>query len=88
MSDQYLTIATIASDEHMLSRVTACAGQQNSPQTPELWAWEQRYRWAASPGWAQKWDSALASNIAEPGTDPAVITDGDILAVVQPMLGS
>jgi len=86
--DQYLTISTIAADPAMLGRVTACAGQQGSELPPEVWAWENRYRWAAAPGWGQQWDSAVASGVEDPGADPAVITDGDILAVVQPMLGA
>ena len=83
--DQYLTIATVANDATMNQRVAACVGQQAGPD-PLWWADQNRYRWAAAPGWAAKWDSAVASDVPNPGADPAVITDADILAVVQPML--
>jgi hypothetical protein len=86
MADQYLTIATIAHDAHMIYRVSACAAQQHAPIDPQSWAAQNSYAWAASPTWAEKWDSAVASDIAEPGADPAVITDGDILATVQGLL--
>jgi hypothetical protein len=40
---------------------------------------------AATPGWAEAWESAVAGGIVSPGSDPGVITDGMILAAVQPM---
>jgi hypothetical protein len=85
MADQYLTIAVVSTDTFMIQRVAACAAQQGQTE-PHWWATQNGYLWAAAPGWGAKWDSAVASGIAEPGKDPAVITDGDILAVVQPMV--
>jgi hypothetical protein len=101
--DSYLSISTIANDEHMTERMRACATQQvalgNAPDIandpinrPDTWAaisWVQtnRYLWASSPGWGAAWDSALASHpddaTYEPGKDPAVITDAQILSTVQ-----
>jgi hypothetical protein len=94
MADAYLSISQIASDALMNERVRACAAQQNqlgSVTIPDVIAWtdDNRYVWAASPGWGEKWDSALATHPPvdepdyRPGGDPAVITDGDILATVQ-----
>lgn len=91
MSDAYLTIAEIAADQHMTDRVTACAAQQKLQGAPieyaPHWAVEQRYAWASSPTWGEKWDYARLTHEDapdyEPGTDPAVITDADILATVQ-----
>ena len=85
MADQYLTISTIAADDAMQRRVAACAAQQGEPNSL-WWAQQNNYEWAAAPGWGAKWDSAVASDVEDPGSDPAVITDGDILAVVQPMV--
>lgn len=89
MADQYLTISVISDDVFMQRRVAACAAQQGITQDPDptVWTFERRYTWAAAPGWAQKWDSAVAGGIEQPGADPAVITDADVLAVVQPMVG-
>ena len=83
--DQYLTVATVASSASMRSRVAACAAQQGSTE-PETWAYVNALIWAASPGWAAAWDSAVASGIPDPGADPAVITDGDVLATCQLLL--
>jgi hypothetical protein len=91
MTDAYLTIAEIASDQNMTERVTACAAQQSFRGAPidyaPHWAAEQRYAWASSPTWGEKWDSAKVSHEGdpdyEPGADPAVITDADILSTVQ-----
>jgi hypothetical protein len=44
-------------------------------------------RLAIQPGWREAWESALASGVENPGADPAVITDGQILAAVQSLLG-
>lgn len=81
----YLTISTISADQSMRSRVAACAATEGET-APENWAYTNAYRWASAPGWDLKWESAVAANNPNPGADPTVITDGDILAVVQPLL--
>jgi len=93
MSDNYLTIATIAADANLRERMTAAATQQahlgSAPAItdPQAWVAENRYLWASSPGWGEKWDSAWQTHAGDPtyqpGRDPAVITDADILATVQ-----
>ena len=100
MADDYLAISAIANDEYMTERMRACATQQvhlgNAPaiandpiNQPDTWAainWveQNRYLWAASPSWGEKWRYALdVDPAAEPGKDMGVITDDDILATVQ-----
>ena len=85
--DTYLAIADVADSPNLQRRVTACAAQQHAPGDPGAWTWENRYRWASSPGWGAAWDSAIASGEPDPGANPAVITDGMILATVQQLLG-
>jgi len=72
----------MAQDRNLLTRIMACAAQENKPQPQQ---WVQRFNWklAASPGWDAAWDSAVASGIHDPGNDESVITDGMILAAVQ-----
>jgi hypothetical protein len=99
MADSYLAISQIAADGAMTQRVTACAAQQQregltiEPDAP-TWTLHNRYSWASSPTWGEKWASALAAHendpppqegdtIYQPGADPAVISDGDILSTVQ-----
>jgi len=85
VSDTYLTISTIANDTYMQERVRACYAQETDGTDPVKWAWDNRYDWAAAPGWGAAWDSALAGNVTDPGKDPSVITDEQILAQVQSM---
>jgi hypothetical protein len=92
MADSYLSIAHIASDSYMTSRMTACAAQQDqlgnvTLDDPGAWVSANAYVWASSPGWGEKWTYALDSHTDNPayapGNDEAVITDADILATVQ-----
>ena len=90
--DAYLVISAIANDQYMTERLRACAVQQEHAgnvvmEDPLQWVADNRYLWAASPTWGEKWAYALQTNWADPdykpGRDPAVITDADILATVQ-----
>jgi hypothetical protein len=97
MADAYLAISEVATDEFMRQRLRAAATQQsqlgNAPliTDPLTWVDQNRYVWASSPDWGAAWDSALAAHpddpAYEPGKDPAVITDGQILATVQTLGG-
>lgn len=92
MTDAYFSIASAADSYSMQRRVAACAAQQNAPGDPMGWTVDNRYQWAAAPGWGAAWDSALAAHpdddTYDPGADPAVITDPMILAQVQAMMAA
>lgn len=93
--DSYLAISMVANDPDMTERLRAAVTQQVTLGTvprmassnPVTWVTVNRYLWASSPGWGEKWDYALLSHESDPeykpGRDPAVITDADILAAVQ-----
>jgi len=95
MSDSYLAISSIANDEFMIERMRAAVTQQVGLGNFNLdnlgsvitWVDTNRYVWAASPGWGEKWRQAYTDHpdddTYEPGKDSEVITDGDILATVQ-----
>ena len=87
MSDPYLAIANAASSASLQARVTACAAQEHAPGDPVQWTWDNRWQWAAAPGWGAAFASAEAAGNEDPGADPAVITDAQILGQVQLMLG-
>jgi hypothetical protein len=104
MADSYLAISAIANDQYMTQRMYACATQQQylgtvnlglpgvaDPFSAQEWVNQNKYVWAASPSWGEKWKYALDSNPDdpdyEPGKDEAVITDGDILSTVQALAG-
>ena len=97
MTDPYLAIAAIANDQYMTERLNACATQQAhlgnvGIGNPQGWVSENRYLWASSPTWGEKWKYALDSHPDEPdyepGRDDAVITDADILSTVQSLGGT
>lgn len=91
MTDTYLTMGTIAYSSSMTQRVIACAAQQDQ-SLPDVWASQNRWEWASTPSWAEKWDYAVATHppvegeVYDPGADATVITDGDILSRVQQLL--
>jgi hypothetical protein len=77
----------------MQSRIAQCAAQQGCAQAgidPDVWSREWRRVWAASPGWDAAWESSLARPDNppgyQPGMDPAVISDGQLLSEVQAMM--
>jgi hypothetical protein len=82
----YLDQSDIAGNPSMMARVAQCAAQEGVAN-PDEWTHENRRIWAASPGWAEAWASALASHEGDPtydpGADEAVITDAMILSEVQ-----
>lgn len=84
----YLTVATMAENRALRSRVAACAAQEQSlgapvDGDPTDWAYRERLTWAAAPGWSDAWESAEAGGVEDPGRDPGVITDAMILSRVQ-----
>lgn len=81
----YSSIANMADDVALNRRLTAAAAQEGKTKPYEDWVQQWRWDLASTPGWAEAWDSALAGGNQAPGDDPGVITDGMILAAVQPM---
>lgn len=84
----YLTQGLIAADPAMNTRVAQAAAQEgvtDAALDPDWWTTQWRRVWAAAPGWDAAWESALAAGNPAPGSDPAVITDGEILSQVQAM---
>lgn len=81
----YNTIARMAGDIPLAQRMTAAAAQENKTPPYEEWVSAHRWELAATPGWSEAWESAVAAGNPNPGADEAVITDGMILAAVQPM---
>jgi hypothetical protein len=76
----------IAADRWMRVRTAACAAVEHIPD-PDTCAYRNSLLLAAQPGWAAAWESADAAGNPDPGSDPAVITDGMILAAVQALAG-
>lgn len=78
----YSDIALLSSDGDFIQRTRACAAVEFSAD-PVQWSNEHQWQMAATPGFGDKYASALAGGIPRPGNDPSVISDGDILSAVQ-----
>ena len=83
----YADITDMAHNQDLLDRIIACAAEEGDPQ-PEQWAYANRWRVVAQPGWAAAWASAIAGNVDRPGRDAGVVTDGQILSAVQAVRGA
>lgn len=85
----YLDLADLAVDDDFLRRVAACAAEQEvggadlGGQSPSSWAMLRQWRMAASPGFADAYAYAKGTGVQNPGADPTVITDEQILSAVQ-----
>lgn len=87
----YFDVAQLAADYDFQLRAGACiatetADQPDAPNAP-AWAADHAWQMAAQPGFGDAYASALAGGVPNPGRDPAVITDGQILSAVQSILG-
>lgn len=81
---QLLAQASLASDPDFLARALAAAARQQP--VADTWAYTHAHRLAASPGFAEKYEYALAAGTEHPGGDEAVIPDADVLAAVAAIL--
>lgn len=82
----YANIAAITQSGSLYQRLTAAAAEEGkNPTSPGAWVSEHIWELASSPGWADAWASAVENGVADPGANEAVITDGMILAAVQPI---
>lgn len=84
--DTYFGVWQAAESDSLRCRVAACASKEQIPE-PDAWAFAHRWQYAAAPGWGAAFESALAADNPDPGADPAVVTDGQILAQVQALNG-
>lgn len=82
----YNSIAEMAQSDSLIRRITACAAKENKPN-PTIWAREQAWPLAASPGWAEAWDyvkgTMTVNDNHDIGERDDVITDAMILSAVQ-----
>jgi hypothetical protein len=78
----YSTINSCAHDHELIGRVAAACAQEGST-APDGAALQVVWPLAAASDVEAAYASALAAGNPSPGGDPAVITDGMILANVQ-----
>ena len=92
----YSTLTAIAQSQSLRTRIEAgIAKERVYAQNPlkgdaaaQQTAVDQRNmqylmpRFAAQAGWESAWESAVASNVEDPGADDAVITDAMIFGAI------
>lgn len=83
----YSDIALLSADNDFIMRTRAAVAVEGEPD-PVGWTNEHQWAMAASPGFGDKYASALAAGIVRPGNDPSVISDPDILSAVQAIEGA
>lgn len=82
----YFDQALLSKDQDFIERVGACAAVEidmGGTMQPLAWASDHVWEIAAAPGFADAYASAIAANVPNPGRDPAVISDAQILSAVQ-----
>jgi hypothetical protein len=89
----YSTVAEMQRSQSLLTRCTAAVAEEitagnvdGDSRFSQQWVSERSWDLASTPGWADKWESAIASGITDPGESQSVITDADILSRVQQLL--
>lgn len=78
----YHAVSQLSRDSALQDRIAACAVTEGE-ENPDGWAYDHRWKLAASPGWREAYAYALEMKTPDPGIDPGVISDGMILSAVQ-----
>jgi len=91
----YSTVVDIQASRSLMDRCTASVATEVSAGSVEgdsalAASWVGRRSWdiASTPSWDDKWESAEASGITDPGASDSVITDADILSRIQQLLAT
>jgi hypothetical protein len=82
----YYDVSLLASDGDFAQRCMACyATEHANTSSSDTAAWWSENVWAmaAQPGFGDAYASAIAGEVANPGRDPSVISDAQILSGVQ-----
>ncbi len=85
----YFDQATLSIDPDFLFRVAAAAAVEVDlalDEQPIVWANNHVWLVAAAPGFADAYSSAIVNGVPNPGRDPAVISDGQILSAIQALI--
>ena len=79
----YYEQSELSQDQDFYNRIAASAAVEIADEQPTVWAANHQWAIAAAPGFADAYSSALAGGVPNPGRDPSVISDAQILSAVQ-----
>ena len=84
----YYDVSLLAVDQDFRARIAACASTEGLPEKMHPIYFADQFQWeiAGAPGFGDAYASALAADVERPGADPSVISDAQILSVVQPII--
>lgn len=84
----YFDVFSLTVDNDFFNRVSASYVIESGAPNPNPWIADHIWQVSASPGFGDKYASALANGIARPGKDQSVISDLEILSAVQAVLAT
>jgi hypothetical protein len=87
----YHDVALLSNDADFIARTAAAYATEtlaDDTANPSQWASEHAWDVAAQPGFGDAYASAIAGSVPNPGRDPAVISDAQLLSAIQPMIGA
>jgi hypothetical protein len=87
----YYDVYLLRNDSDFLARSAACYTSETPLGTGEdPGQWSQQHAWdlAGSPTFGDKYASALAGGVPDPGRDESVISDPEILSAVQAIMAA
>jgi hypothetical protein len=83
----YHDVFKLTGDADFNGRVAACFAVEtlDNPNALDPWSWAGQHSWdmAAQPGFGDAYASAVAGGVENPGADPSVISDAQLLSGVQ-----
>jgi hypothetical protein len=82
----YWDLSQLAFDPEFSLRIAACYETETQAADPNSWAVMHAWQVAGAPGFSDAYASAVAGSVPNPGRDPSVISDAQILAAVQPLI--
>lgn len=83
----YYDVFLLHQDADFQGRVASCYAIESGEENPNVWTQEHIWQMAAQPEFGDAYGYALNTGKENPGADPAVITDGQILSAVQSLMG-
>ncbi len=86
----YADIAALQQDTDFAWRVQAAYAVESlsdaAAQDPATWQSMHSWDMAAQPGFGDAYASAVAGSVPDPGKDPSVISDAQILSAIQSLI--